>query len=124
MIDRRSYTEYASAARTAAPTSVKRDGRFVRGLTIYLDITALTATGTLTVSVNGYTLTPTAVAFMTAAAAAGATGRFVYILAPEDMAAGAGVTQVTKLPVPFEYTVEVAHGNGVSITYSVKVETF
>lgn len=124
MIDRRSYTEYASAARITAPTSVKRDGRYVRGLIIYLDITVLTATGTLTVSVNGFTLTPTAVAFMTAAAAAGAVGRFVYILAPEDVAAGAGVTQVTKLPVPFEYTVEVAPGPAVSITYSVKVETF
>lgn len=125
MIDRRSYTEYASAARTTAQTGTKRDGRFVRGLIIYLDITAAGAGGGLTVSVKGFSGEGTAVSFFTAAAAAAAIGRFTYVLAPDDMATtNSGVTLAVKMPVPFEYRVDVAVGNADSYTYSVKVETF
>lgn len=125
MIDRRSYTEYASAARTTAQTGTKRDGRNVRGLIIYLDITAAGAGGGLTVSVKGFSGENTAVAFMTAAAAAAAIGRFTYVLAPDDMVVtNSGVTLAVKMPVPFEYRVDVAVGNSDSYTYSIKVETF
>jgi hypothetical protein len=92
---------------------------------IYLDVTAAGAGGGLTLSVVGYGAGVATSAVLTATAAVATTGQRLYVLCPDgSMSAAHGVTQVANLPVPFEYSVNIAVGNADIYTYSVKVETF
>jgi hypothetical protein len=126
MIDRQRLIVFPLAARTAAPTTVTVDGRRVRGIIAYLNITARgAAAGGLTVTLSGKNAEGNKVTFFAAASpAAAASGNFVYVLSPDDMAAGGGVTEVAKRPVPFEFTVDVTHADATSYTYSLTIETY
>lgn len=124
MIHRQRLNALPSAARTATITSAKFNGRDMCGLIIYVNVTAAGAGGGLTAEILGYDAAGNARRFFAATAALAATGTAVYVLSPDDMVAAADVTQVVKLPVPFEWALRVTAANSDSYTYSVTVETF
>jgi hypothetical protein len=124
MIHRQRLNVLPSAARTATITSAKFNGRDICGLIIYVNVTVAGAGGGLTAEILGYDAAGNARRFFAATAPLTATGTAVYVLSPDDMVAAADVTQVAKLPVPFEWAYRTTVGNTDAFTYSVVVETF
>ncbi|MBI3948031.1 MAG: hypothetical protein HY321_19095 [Armatimonadetes bacterium] len=118
-------TLLASAARTAtslAPNQLNYNGR---GLYVVLNVTATSGTGGLTLRVWGMDpVTGFVIAMLSATAAVTATGRYIYLVYPGAISPGAGggspgVTQLSAIPLPRRWFVEVTHVDGSSYTYSV-----
>jgi hypothetical protein len=106
---------YASAARTATPTAVtKRVDRY-RGLLLTVDVTAVTATPSVVVTIDGVTSSGAVYNIITSAAIT-ATGRTVLRVFPGATAA-ANVAVNDTLPQTLKVT--LTHGDADSITYSV-----
>lgn len=117
----RPMTVLPSAARTVATVSKDVRNQYHRGVRIITDVTALTATGTLTVTIQGKSSLPGSADYYTllAGATITAVGEQVLTVYP-------GVTETANVdfsaPLPPIFRVSVAVGNAVSITYSCHVE--
>jgi hypothetical protein len=110
-----------SAARTAAPNvqqfvfgSNIADGP--RGLVLVIDVTALTATGTLTVKVEGVDPISAKAYTLLQSVSITATGTTVLRIYP-GLTAAANTVASDVLPAVWQVT--ATPGNSVSITYSI-----
>lgn len=110
----------ASAARTATVSSAKQLTPNIKRALIFIDVTSITATPSVTPSINTYTPDPAATADDKAAlltgAAITATGNTILQIGP-------GLYNVANLVagacIPTEWGVTMTHGDTDSITYSV-----
>lgn len=118
-----SGTLLASAARTGSTTSPTQTSYSGRGVLIFLDVTAASGTGGLTVKLRALdpvtgggfhiNVDPTAIT---------ATGSYGYMIYPGASSAGGGtatVKQFTPAAVPRTWNVSVVHGDASSYTYSL-----
>jgi len=108
-------TIYASAARTGTPTAVtKRVDRW-RGCVVTIDVTAISATPSVTPKIEGVTSSGAVYAILTGAAIT-ATGQTALKVYP-GITAAANVAVSDVLPQTIKVT--LTHGDTDSITYSV-----
>lgn len=105
-------------ARTATPNQkqVNAEGAAVAALIVMLDVTAITATGTLTLKIEGVDPQTNDPYLILQGTAISTTGMFVYRV---DRVLPAQANLTAQDVVPTRVRVTVAHGNAVSITYSV-----
>jgi hypothetical protein len=112
------FTVLPSAARTASPDTMEFVASSVdfHGLHLVVDVTAVTATPSVTVTVQGVDRLSGKVYTVLASAAITATGTTV-------LKVGAGLTAAANLVandvVPPVFRVTVAHGDADSITYTI-----
>lgn len=107
---------YPSAARTATPDTVELEVGDSDGVTLVIDVTAVTATGTLTVKISGVDRVSGKTFDLLSSASLSAVGTTVLQIGPSiPVAANASANVV----VPNVIRVTATHGNGVSLTYSV-----
>lgn len=108
-----------SAAYTATPNSKQFPIADADGIVVILSATAVTATGSLTLKIEGVDPLSGATWTILTSAAVTAVGTTIYKVHPNLPAAsgtwGSGVQDV----VPPYVRVTVTHANGVSVTYSV-----
>lgn len=114
----------ASAARTATVNSDDQVNPGAKGVIVYVNVTAVSATPSVTPKLQ-YKIpnTSTYVDAFTAGAAITATGQYVYVLYPGNLAipaSGTGVTQLEELPLPKTWRWVMTHADADSITYSVE----
>jgi hypothetical protein len=116
----------SSAARTATATSPQQPETVCSSATFYLNVTAASGTGGLTLNILGYDKeSGNAVAHFTAAAAVTATGMYVYQMIYNNVAAASnGITAAVSRPLPVLWAAEVVHGDGSSYTYSLSADVF
>lgn len=113
-------TLLASAARTATTVSPIQTNHNARGVIVWLNVTLASGTGGLQVRVQGQCPVSAAVAGMNAAPTAIiATGLVGYAFYPGSVATGAGIVQVSSVPLPRTWQVSVTHADGSSYTYSL-----
>lgn len=107
---------YASAARTATPTAVVVNAGRSKELRIVIDATAITATPSVVVTVDGIDSTSGKFFNIITSAAIVATGTTVLTVA-------LGVTPAANVavsaPLPQTFRVVATHGDADSITYSI-----
>lgn len=111
----------SSAARTATPNQkqISAEGADVDALIVILNVTAVTATGTLTVKIEGVDPQSNAPWTILQGVAVSATGTYLYKVHPNLPAAA---NQVAQDIVPTRLRFTVTHGNAVSMTYSLTAE--
>lgn len=107
---------YVSAARTVAPAVVSQDNPYCRGLQVIMDITAVTLTGTLTVTIDGQDPASGKWYNLLTSAALATVATTVLRVIPELVTA-ANLIASDVLPKTFRIVVTPA--NAVSMTYSV-----
>jgi hypothetical protein len=116
-------TVYASAARTATPdTQEYRIGGDVDEFVVVVDVTNVTATGTLVVKVQGvdaasgkaFDLNPAATT-----ASISANGTYTISVGGSLPAVATNPAVSVNAVVPPVLRITATHGNGVSLTYSV-----
>lgn len=115
-------TCYASAARTEAPTAMgdqTNSGNKYKGIRVVIDITAVTATPAITVTIQGKDELSGKYYTLLASAALATTGTTVLTVYP-GLATVANVT--IGMPLPLIWRVITAHGDSDSATYSVAAE--
>lgn len=105
-----------SLARTATTTSDDTSNLYARGLHLVIDVTAITSTPSITVTIQGKDFSSGKYYTLLASAAITATGTTVLRVFP-GATASANVAANDILPT--NWRVSVAHGNSNSITYSV-----
>lgn len=108
----------ASAARTSTTSTPDQISYNFQGLIVGVNVTALTATGTLTVTIEGKDAISSTYYTLFTGTAIATTGYFPYQFYP-GAAITSGVSAAGRVPRTFRVT--VTHGNGVSITYSVNL---
>lgn len=115
------FTILTSAARTALATSANIPNPNLRGLVVFLDVTAVGGTGGLTLEVRGIDpLTTKQVNLLSASTPVTATGTYLYVVSPgASVPAGANVIQASALPLPRTVRVRVNPADASSYTYSV-----
>lgn len=113
-------TLLASAARTATTSSPQQTNYNARGVIVYLNVTAASGTGGLTLQF--YDVDPVSgQQYQINAAAAAITaviGR-AYVVYPAASGVASAVGQVTALPLPRTWVATVAHGDASNYTYSL-----
>ena len=109
-------------ARTATVASPQYNLFGRRTAIIFLNVTAASGTGGLTLQLRGYDGFGNVANFFAASAAVTATGTFVYVVSAATLTAAAGVTQVAQMAVPQFVDIQVSHGDSSSYTYSVSAE--
>lgn len=109
-----------SAARTTSPDTqefrVDRRGVAPTALILTIDVTAITSTPSITVTINRVDPVSGKVTALLASAALTAAGTTVLKIGPHIAASANAVAQDYMPPV---FRVDVVHANGNSITYSV-----
>lgn len=111
------FTVLASAARTATPDTQEFDlPPGVRGLVVVIDVTAISLTPSVTVTVSGVDRLSGKVYTILASAAITATGTTVLRIGP-GLTAAANATANDLVPPVIRVT--ASHGDADSITYSV-----
>lgn len=113
----------ASAVRTATVSSdtfrVDEDLQGQR-LIVFLNVTAASGTGGLTLTVEGYDIASQSWFRMVAGSALITTGKRIYALGNGvSAAAAADITAAVAAPVPESWRVTVTHGDASNYTYSV-----
>lgn len=112
-------TLLAAGARTANTASTIQTNYPYRGVAIFLDITAASGTGGLTLTIQGRnTLKPAAKVLYTAPGALIAITTQIYIIYP-GLAASTGGANHGQGVLPAQWYVLVQHGDASSYTYSV-----
>lgn len=112
-------TAYESRARTATPTSYPLYSRGAKGLTIYVNATAVTSTPSVVVTIDGYDpVSATWFNLLTSTAIATVSAQKLVIY--PSVAASANVAVSTVIPDTIR--VVMTHGNANSITYSVDLD--
>lgn len=109
-------TVLASGARTATPADVELQNAGARGVVLVIDVTAYTATGSLTVTLKGKDPLSGKVYTLLASAAINAVGTTVLKVYPGLTAAA---NAVANDHLPKTWVVSAVHGNAVSLTYSI-----
>jgi hypothetical protein len=113
----REFIIFASAARTATPNQQRLGCRSqFRALSVVVDMTAVTATGTVTVAIDAIDPASGKAVNLLTSAALSTVATTRYRISP-DLVAAANVTAQDHLPPTLQIT--ATHGNGVSMTYSV-----
>jgi hypothetical protein len=116
--NQRIITAYASAARTATPDTVELVDLSARALYVVIDVTAVTATPSVTFAIQGVdSVSGKAFAILTSAAIT-AVGTTVLRIGP-GLTAAANVTANDN--VPPRVRIVPTHGDADSITYTVGV---
>lgn len=111
-------TVYTSAARTATPTAVTvRTGRY-RGVKLFINVTAITATPSVVPTVDMVDSLSGAVKNLLTGAAITGTGQTVLTIYP-GVTVAANVSAADVLPESIKIT--MIHGDADSITYTVAV---
>lgn len=109
-------TVFASAARTASVNSADQSNPAGRGLTLVIDVTAITATPSVTFTIKGLDPASGKYYLILASAAIVAVGTTVLRVYP-------GLVEVANvkanLPMPLVWRLEAVHADADSITYSV-----
>ena len=111
-------TLLASAARTATVSTAAQNADYATGVIVYLDVTAASGTGGLTLTVEGQD--PASAKWMAVNSnptAVTTTGTRSYLVALS--ASGGAATQATSAHVPNPWRVTVTHGDASSYTYTV-----
>lgn len=113
MAGKSSRVLYASAARTATPTAVTQRMDRYRGCLVLVDVTAVTATPSVVVTVEGVLSDGSLYTILTSAAIT-ATGRTALKIYPGvTVAANVAVSE----PLPQSIKITFTHGDADSITY-------
>jgi hypothetical protein len=107
---------YASAARTATPTSVEFGSRGAHGLHLVIDVTAVSATPSVTPLIEGYSGPSNVWYELLTGSAITATGTTVLKIYP---GIGAIANAAASDVVPNKLRVTMTHADADSITYSV-----
>jgi hypothetical protein len=109
---------YASAARTASTTPIVVDTRYYSGLIAYVDVTAIAATPSVVLNIDGYDALADEAYTLLDSAAIVAVSFNVY-----NIWAGAAVTANVSANrrLPDKARLEVIHGDADSITYAVTI---
>jgi hypothetical protein len=111
-------TLLASAARTATTVSPDQTNYNHCGVLLYVNVTAASGTGGLTVRIAGKDPATGLYRYLNVAPTAiTATGSYQFALSPS--VAGGNVAQATSLRLPRTWRVEVTAGDGSSYTYSI-----
>lgn len=114
---RKSIRCYASAARVASPAAMEnKSSGGARGIEVIIDITAVTATPALTVTIQGYDPESGKYYTLLASTALALVATTVLRVYPGLTAAA---NLVASLVLPPIWRVVVAHGDSDSATYSV-----
>lgn len=114
-------TCYASEARTATPTAMadrtneKRD----RGVRVVINVTAVSATPSVTFTIQGKCLASGTYYTLLASAAITGTGQTVLVVYP---GLTASANAVANNVLPSVWRVIATHGDSDSITYSVSAD--
>ena len=115
----RSHEVFASAARTVTVSSPKFDSPGARTLTVAIDMTAVSGTGSNVYTIERYNPIGDDWTTVLASAAITATGNTVLVVDPA-VTVVANTTASTS--VPFTWRVTVTAGTADSMTYSVYAE--
>jgi hypothetical protein len=116
-------TVFPSAARIATPTDVEFvRGPGVRGIALFLDVTAVGVTPSVQITVDMKSVVGNDwVRLFTGVAVVAAVNR-AYVIYPGAVETFAEATmELQGVPVPVHFRVGVFHGNGVTITYSLEL---
>jgi hypothetical protein len=121
---RKSGTLLAPATRTTSTSStVQVNDGTASGVILYLNVTAASGSGGLTVKVNAIDPTSGQAMPILADTAAITTARTaVFVVAPGASVVGQStnvVRAVTPIPLPSQWSVTVSHGDGSNYTYSL-----
>jgi hypothetical protein len=111
-----------SAARTASTATSRQKDPSGQKLRLYLHVTTASGTGGLQPQVRAYDSTGAAVAITTGGTPVTAAGVYVYELALSVGAASGNVKESVARVLPYEWDVQVVHGDGTSYTYSLDAE--
>lgn len=109
-----------SAARTSSPSATDQTMFGGIAVIVYVNITVLTATGTLQTVIEGKDPVSGVYFTLLQSAAETTTGLKIYRVDPR-LTDSAGLIAATTMPRIFR--IRNVHGNAVSITYSVSVDT-
>jgi hypothetical protein len=113
----------ASGARTASTASIKQTDVVCKILRLYLSVTAASGTGGLQPQVRAYDIVSgNSVALTTGGTAITATGTYCYEMGLAEGTAANNVKECVLRPVPYQWDVNVVHGDGSSYTYSLSAE--
>ena len=120
----RVFTVLSSAARTATTSSSDytnlSENLNVRGAYITLDVTAISGSPSIVLSIQAKDYTSGKYeSVLTASAAVVGTGTHTYLVYPGAGSAAADVTQSVSFPLPPMWRITVTHANTNTITYSV-----
>lgn len=111
-------TLLSEAERTATVNSADQQAYFARGVYVFLKVTAVDATPSIVLKIQGKLPNGDYIDLLTAEAVTGA-GTTVYLVYPVSGVAAAPVTKVANWPIPLNWRVRVEHGDADAITYSV-----
>lgn len=109
----------ASAARTATLNSADQINYNGRGVIITLDVTAVSATPSITLRIQHKDNESSAYENLLIGAAVTAIGVHTYIVYPAVAAAAEDIVETIGFPLGRQWRVRVEHGDADSITYSV-----
>lgn len=113
---------YASAARTASPNAQRfnlNERGDIDGLLLVIDITNVTATGSVTFEIDGYDpVSNQTWAILTSAAQTAATGAGTPLVLRVQNNIPAVANKTAQDIVPPFVQIKATHLNGVSVTYS------
>ena len=119
-MDKYNKSIYPSEARTATPPAVEIDDRYVEGIQVIINVTAIAVTPSVVPTIDGFDpLSETWYNLLTGSAITG-TGQTVLRVHPE-LTAAANLT--AKDFLPNRYRVVMTHGDADSITYSVGINS-
>ena len=118
LASQREYVLLPSAARTATPNTqqIIPSGTLYKGMTVVVDMTAVTATGTVTITIDAIDPASGKNINLLTSAALSTVATTVLKIHP-DLPAAANVSAQAMLPSRVQVT--ATHGNGVSMTYSI-----
>lgn len=116
----REISALASAERTAHTNSLDLVQFGFKGAIVTLDVTAVTATPSLTLKIQAK-MGSKYETLLGASAAVTAVGVHTYIVYPGVGAASGDVVQVAGFPLPTTWRVRVEHADADAATYSVDV---
>ena len=118
LASQREFVILPSAARTATPNSqlLIPSGAVYEGITVVVDMTAITATGTVTVAIDAIDPASGKNVNLLTSAAISTVSTTVLKVHP-NLPAAANTQAQAMLPTRVQIT--ATHGNGVSMTYSI-----
>jgi len=112
-------TLLSSAERTCDVHSGDQQNHYSRGVAVALDVTAISGSPSLTLSIEWKTPLGEYVKLLEATTPVTAVSHHVYVVYPGIAAAAAGIEQVAGFPLPYGWRVSVAHATADAVTYAV-----
>jgi uncharacterized membrane protein len=112
-----------SGTRTATIATIKQTDAQEQSLRVYVNVSAASGTGGLTVVIRGYD--PTSglpCALTTGGGAITTTGIFAFEMMPSSQSASAAVKETVGRALPYVWDVQIQHGDSSNYTYSVGAE--